>query len=270
MLGLTILLVTPVLADGTVLRSFDAPISYAKNVKPLPNYWPIGIAFDGTNLWISQPDNGTSADIFRITTSGVVLQTLSVVPNAGALAWDGANLWVGSFGTSRAFLYQISVTGILLKTVDITSIYAADNASVATDGLDFDMATGTLWVSPDPGFNGCRAGVGLIYNIDVSGKLLARIQTPFGVSGVAMVGKDLYVVHRCSTSSINDVSIIHMTTKGRIISSFPIAKLQSLMWAEDISFDTATFAPVCALWAMQPYPATITSADLVAYRIACP
>ncbi len=261
--------VVSVAADGGVLRSFDAPISYAKKINPLPNYWPIGIAFDGTNLWISQPDNGTSADIFRITTSGVLLQTFSVVPNAGALAWDGANLWVGSFGASRAFLYQISVTGTILKTVDITSIYAVDNASVATDGLDFDVATGTLWVSPDPGVNGCQAGVGLVYNIDVSGKLLARIQTPFGVSGVAKVGKDLYVVHRCSTSSLSDVSIIHMTTKGRIISSFPIAKLQSGMWAEDIAFDPSTFAPGCALWSMQPYPPTITSADIVAYSIAC-
>ena len=139
--------------EGTLLRGFDVP-QHFNNVPP-GVYWPIGVAFNGQNLWYSQPGFTSTKDIFLTTTSGVLLSTLSSINSAGALAWDGSSLWVGIFsGTSCkssvsgcGLVFQVNpATGAVLKTLDLTSIFAADNMGLCNfiDGLDFDPATGTL------------------------------------------------------------------------------------------------------------------------------
>jgi hypothetical protein len=269
--------VAPALADGNVLRSFDAP-------KVLPfeeaTYYPIGVTSDGTNLYYSQPAN-TPGDIFYITPTGTLLKTLSSVPNAGALAWDGSNLWVGVFGgknkatcspgvSACVLLYKVDPsTGNVIKTVDISQIFAADQECNVIDGLSFDSSSGTLWVSPDVGcaaaFTNNVCSIGFAYNVDTSGNLIQRVQYPFGVSGLAVAGTHLYVVDRCA-GFIDETG-----PNGQVISSFPLVKIDPGNWVESIAFDTLSFTPTCALWAVQPYPIpnTIFAADIVAYQIGC-
>jgi hypothetical protein len=82
--------VSVVRADATLLRGFDVPAT-----APFDNdviYWPIGVTFDGTNFWYSQPTNNTANSIFLTTTTGHLLRTLNVINQAGALAWDGTYL----------------------------------------------------------------------------------------------------------------------------------------------------------------------------------
>jgi len=97
-LGISASSVVGVTADGNLLRGFDVPATvpccHGNSVQPAI-YWPIGVTFDGTNLWYSQPCDCTS-DIFLTTTNGVLLNTLREVNQAGALAWDGNHLWVAS------------------------------------------------------------------------------------------------------------------------------------------------------------------------------
>jgi len=269
--------------EGTLLRGFDVPQHFSHCCNPAGAvYWPIGVAFSGQNLWYSQPGVASPEDIFLTTTSGVLLKTLSSINSAGAIAWDGSNLWVGIFSISSCsssvsgcgLVFQVNpTTGAVVKTLDLTSIFAADNMGLCNfiDGLSFDPATGTLWVSPDIGcatlFTNNPCSIGFAYNVDTSGKLLHRIQFPFGVAGVAKVGNSLYTA-TCGFAR-GPRTIVKTTLEGEVLSSFPTVSVSgNHESAEGLGFDPTTFAPNCALWAVQDYGDNF-DASLAAYQVAC-
>ncbi len=201
------------------------------------------------------------------------MRTLSLanVNNIGALAWDGSNLWAASFNASStgAKVLEISVgaTPAVLKTIGLDPIFAPDHECAIIDGLAFDSSTGTLWVSPDACGNGCNFGID--YNIDTSGNLIRKIQLPFFVSGVAVAGKTLFVAHRCLPLGFDQIDL-----QGNVISSFPMIQVEgTFQWPENLSFDPVTFAPTCALWAMEPYQfgdrVNFDAATLIAYHVDC-
>ena len=282
-LGISTSSVVGVRADGNLLTGFDVPVTVpccqGNSVQPAI-YWPIGVTFDGTNLWYSQPCDCTS-DIFLTTTNGVLLNTLREVNQAGALAWDGSHLWVASAtradltctagSTGCAFITEVDVsTGNPIKVVDISAVFAPDQMCGFIDGLSWDTATGTLWVSPDIGcafaFSNDPCHIGFIYNVDTSGNLLRRLQLPYSVAGVVKVGNNLYAV-TCATSPR---SIYKTDLNGNVISSFgSISVSGNRESAESVAFDPVTFAPNCALWAVQDYGFPF-DASLAAYQIACP
>jgi hypothetical protein len=269
--------VNAVAADGTLFRAFDVPQNlHVHDVL----YWPNGITFDGRNLWYSVP-SATKPGLFQTSTAGVFIQSLNVVfpTGDGSVAWDGSHLWVASFGgtgtnaTAKPTIFEVSVAGggRILKTLDLSSIFAPDKECGIIDGLSYDSSTGSLWVSPD---EGCLLGivsnvcaVGFAYNVDTSGNLIQRIQYPFSVSGVAKAGKYLYVADRCA------LLIDKTSTNGRVISSFPIQQVDPHSWPEGLSFDPATFAPNCVIWVMQDYPPPTSfaflPADIAAYQASC-
>src|SRR5437870_2396010 len=88
---------------------------------------------------------------FRLVFIGALLNNLHELNQAGALAWDGSHLWVAIGASSQngatcatgvsvcALLYQLDVsTGNVIKTLDISSIFAADQECNFIDGLDYD------------------------------------------------------------------------------------------------------------------------------------
>ncbi|HVH15423.1 MAG TPA: hypothetical protein VNA15_06865 [Candidatus Angelobacter sp.] len=281
--------VTTVRAEGSLLRGFDVPATTPEdsgNRSVAPSlYWPIGIAFDGTNLYYSQPCLCTR-DIFHTTTNGVLLNTLHELSQAGALAWDGTNLWVGIFSSTTcasntsgcSLIFEVNPsTGNIIKTVDVSAIFAADGLGGCNviDGLSFDTATGTLWVSPDIGCaipitnNPC--GIGFVYNVDQSGNLIKRLQLPFGVAGDAKVGNYLYLV-TCGSSATNGQRVVNKTTlDGTLVSSFVTVSVSGFKEShgEGIAFDPTSFAPNCAVWVVQSYNIPF-DASLAAYQIDCP
>lgn len=283
-LGVSASSIVGVRADGNLLRGFDVPATVpccqGNRVIGPAIYWPIGVTFDGTNLWYSQPCDCTS-DIFQATTNGVLLNTLREVNQAGALAWDGSHLWVADAlrkvptctngSTGCAFITEVDVsTGNPIKVIDISSIFAADQMCGFIDGLSWDTATGTLWVSPDIGcafaFTNDVDHIGFVYNIDTSGNLLKRLQLPYSVAGVAKVGNNLYLV----TEATHPRSIYKTDLSGNVISSFPrISVSGNRESPESVAFDAVTFAPNCALWVVQDYGIPF-EASLAAYQIACP
>ncbi|OLE82520.1 MAG: hypothetical protein AUF79_19645 [Crenarchaeota archaeon 13_1_20CM_2_51_8] len=280
---LLVLSIAPILsvrAEGTLLRGFDVPTTVPEHTA---NYWPIGVAFDGTNIYYSEPSLSTS-DIFYATTSGTLLNTLHEVNNAGALAWDGTHLWVGIFSRGNCesstsgctLVWEVNpATGNIIKTLDLTPFLTADGISpcAAIDGLDYDSSTGTLWVSPDIGCsiavvsNPCT--LGFVYHIDTNGNLLDHLRLPYGVAGLDKVGNYLYLV-TCGGSATSGQRVINKTTlDGTIVSSFTTVSVSGVREsAEDLAFDPITFAPACALWVMQDYGFPF-DASLAAYQIAC-
>jgi hypothetical protein len=277
--------VASVRADGNLLRGFDIPATVPEghNINPAI-YWPTGIAFDGKNLCYSQPCDCTS-DIFLTSTTSTLLNTLSEVNQAGGLAWDGSHLWVGSDlrnpftcttgSTQCAFLTEINVsTGFPIKVVDLSNIFAPDRECGIISGLDFDTATGTLWVAPNVGClnpivpNSCA--VGFLYNVDTSGNLIRRVPLNLGTFGVAKVGNNLYI-SSCKTSGFAQRPIYKLALDGTPISAFSTVSVSGHSEnAEDVSFDSVTFAPNCALWVVQLYGFPSFDVSLPAYQIACP
>ena len=280
--------ITTVRAEGSLLRGFDVPATTPEDNghrTVLPSlYWPIGITSDGTNLYYSQPCQCTS-DIFHTTTNGVLLNTLHELSDAGALAWDGANLWVGiasdqvcaSNTSGCSLIFEVNPsTGNVIKTVDVSAIFAADGLGGCNfiDGLSFDTATGTLWVSPDIGCSGLIANnpcsIGFVYNVDQSGNLIKRVQLPFGVAGDTKVGNFLYLV-TCGSSATHGQRVVNKTTlDGTLVSSFVTVSISGFREsAESIAFDPTTFAPNCAVWVVQDYNIPF-DASLAAYQVDCP
>lgn len=264
---------------GTVLRRFTLPMRTAS-----PEYFPVGAAFDSTNLWYSDPSD-TQPDIFQTTTTGSLLRILAkVAPAAGALAWDGTNLWVASFNAGHVSpyngrIYQVSIGSnpTILKTIELNDILQPDDECGIIDGLDFDASTNTLWFSPDAGCapHNTFCQVGHVYQIDTSGNLVSRLEFPFAISGDARVGNNLYIVQRCTNPSTTPHIIYKTTLNGQIISGFPLATLVSgrTTTAEDIAFDPVTFAPQnqCALWANERTgPFSNPTLALTAYQVDCP
>jgi len=271
-------------ADGNLLRGFDVPATTPFGHNFLPSiYWPIGVTLAGNNLWYSEPCHCTQ-DIFETTTNGVLLRTLTEVTQAGALAWDGTSLWVGIFSDKNCtstvsgcgLIFQVNpTTGTVLKTLDLTSIFAADNMGFCDliDGLSFDTATQTLWVSPDIGcafeFTNNACSIGFVYNVDTSGNLIKRIQMPIGIAGVTKGGNNLYMVG-CPPPTGGTRQVLKTTLDGTIISSFQTVSVSGQREAaEGLAFDPTTFAPNCALWVVQRYGIPF-DASLAAYQIACP
>ena len=277
--------IVTVRADAAILlRGFDVPA-----LVPFDNdviYWPIGVTFDGQNLWYSQPSNHT-ADIFLTTTTGHLLRTLSVVNQAGALAWDGNYLWVAiaangpnsstcvSGVNGCALLYQVDVhRNQVVKTLDISQIFATDQECNFIDGLSYDSSTNTLWVSPDIGcafaFADNPCSIGFVYQITTSGQLLKRIQEPFAVAGVANSGNRLYMVS-CSLPGAHGQRPVFTTRlDGSVVANFTTVSVSGQHEsAESLVFDSQTFQNACALWVMQDYGFPF-DASLAAYKIRCP
>jgi hypothetical protein len=62
-----------------------------------------GVAFDGTDLWVTGGLSGND-NIYQYTTTGVLLNTIHTgFTQGGGIGFFGGSLWVGSFGIVRQF-----------------------------------------------------------------------------------------------------------------------------------------------------------------------
>ena len=85
---LLVLSIAPILsvrAEGTLLRGFDVPTTVPEHTA---NYWPIGVAFDGTNIYYSlAPDFTSRFTALSAGLSGLIgmgSTPLAELPMAGA------------------------------------------------------------------------------------------------------------------------------------------------------------------------------------------
>jgi DNA-binding beta-propeller fold protein YncE len=59
---------------------------------------PIGVAFDGANIWVA---NALSNTVSKLRASdGTSLGTFTVGSGPSGVAFDGANIWVANFGSN--------------------------------------------------------------------------------------------------------------------------------------------------------------------------
>jgi sugar lactone lactonase YvrE len=72
--------------------------------------WPLGLAFDGTHIWVSCYQAGKVVEINA--SNGTLVRTVTVNgPNQ--LLYDGANIWVSSYGSGKLVKIKASTGGVL-------------------------------------------------------------------------------------------------------------------------------------------------------------
>jgi DNA-binding beta-propeller fold protein YncE len=57
---------------------------------------PQGVAFDGTNIWVTNSSTGAMS---KINAAGANAGTFTVGSNPTGVAFDGANIWVANSGS---------------------------------------------------------------------------------------------------------------------------------------------------------------------------
>jgi len=217
-----------------------------------------GIAFDGTNLIMSCWYNQT-LDLLR-TSDGSLVKRLRVPSLSGgffAIAWDGAKnrLWA-CVSHNRVYVIDTSDPNGdgVVEAGEVEFKYTVANQ--CTDGLAFDGADRTLWVSGDV--------YSQVAHHDEAGTELARYTITgilgTGNSGIAAGGGNLYLAN-------NGNQQIYVTNKpptaGTLFATFPRR-------IEDLECDDITFRNdgIAVIWQQDAY-----DREIQAYAIepgACP
>ncbi len=155
---------------------------------------PVGIAFDGTNMWMT--DGGAQA-VTKISPTGV---TTTYIIGAAlgpiAIAFDGTNMWTADVGNS---VTKISPTGATTTysigastqpygiAFDGTNMWTADHANnsvtkISPTGLVFSYGIGVGTVPYDIAFDGIN-----MWTADSSGQAVTKI-SPTGVTTTYSIG----------------------------------------------------------------------------------
>jgi len=125
--------------EGNVL-ALDDQTGATLGSFPVANSSFTGVAFDGTNLWVS--GGLTSDNLFYYTTSGTLLNTIPLDETCGGVGYDVSDntLYCGDFGVVRHY----SISGALLGSFNTSS-------GAYHDGVEVSNLTSTVSQVPEPG-----------------------------------------------------------------------------------------------------------------------
>ena len=122
--------------SGNVLTSFNAPSERNEG-----EAYTGGLAFDGNNLWVLEY---LEDKIYKLTTTGDVIDSIPSPGGSSGLTWDGENLWVSSEDSYK--IYKINPrSGDILHSINAPGWQDRDEP----DGLAWDGSH--LWVSNTDG-----------------------------------------------------------------------------------------------------------------------
>ena len=173
---------------GTVLNTITPPSVSAAS----------GLAFDGTNLWLSHPNSDI---VYELDNTGAVLSSFSTPSTSPAgLTFDGTNLWLVDSNTDT--IYELNTAG-----VEQSSFSTAAFGSTSPAGLTFDGTN--LWL--------VDRSNDVIYEVDTAGNLLSSFSTAeigsASPRGLTWDGSSLWLVDE-------DDFVYELSTTGVLLSSF--------------------------------------------------
>jgi hypothetical protein len=153
---------------------------------------PVGIAFDGANVWVTNQTDGT-VSVLRAN-SGAHVMTPTVGLHPTAIAFDGANMWVTNAGDGTVSVLR---AGDGSHVMTLTVGYSPQN--IAFDGAN-------MWVANygDYTVNVLRAGDG------------SHVMTPTvgsGPRGTAFDGANMWVVNQ----NDNTVSVLRASDGSPVV-----------------------------------------------------
>jgi hypothetical protein len=226
-------------ATGDVLRVITASGSCSVNV---------GLAFDGTDLYMSCSSNNLIKVVSPADGSLVRDLTVASVNQIGAMGYDkGRNrIWIcnGGFGSPQAAVPVNPQTG----DVDPTSVATRG----CPDGLSYDADGDSLWSSPD-----AQCGVSR-WKTDGTDLGESNVCSPNpllgsnGNSGIAVGGPKLYLAN-------NGGSQVYEVEKDFSASTLLFESDRRL---EDLECDDVTFAPKDAMWIQDAFDRILTAVEI--------
>ena len=112
-----------------IIKSVDANGNYLStiNINYPTMHESQGLAFDGTDFWYVRRKSAAYCDIFKVTQSGVVLDSIQIFGYdwfIGGAAWDGTGLWISIwYPDTSAALYKINVsTKQIIDTIQVEGL----------------------------------------------------------------------------------------------------------------------------------------------------
>jgi hypothetical protein len=116
---------------------------------------PFGVVFDGSNVWVTDINANT---LLKLSSTGAILQTVTVYTRPTVPVFDGTNIWVPGQGTteipSGATVVRAS-TGAVLATLTGNGLNQPLEAAfdgervIMTNPGNFDGTTVSLWKAAD-------------------------------------------------------------------------------------------------------------------------
>ena len=111
---------------------------------------PAGLLYDGTNVWAT--DNGANVEkVLKLSSTGAILQGVTVGTGPGHPAYDGSNIWVPSLLVSSVTVVRASSGAILATLTGNGLIWPMEAAFDGQRILVTDIQNGNLglWKAAD-------------------------------------------------------------------------------------------------------------------------
>jgi hypothetical protein len=265
-----VLLLAVVLAGLTVSRSTNAQAATGDHLAllaggsftaPGANGNGRAVLYHGGVIYYTVYDS--TGNIYEAAPDGTCLGVLpSGVPFA-SLTWDSNNntMWAGAYdGTGNIYTVD-PVSGAATFQFSTLTATTGDGSSYDgyVDGLAYDPATDSLWMSNDLANSGTQG----IFRFSLTGTLVQQFlvdASTGGNSGIAINGGVLKLAFP-NTPEIRTYS----TAWSNNALATPQATLSTGTSAtEGMSFDSQSFAPNCAVWTNSAGPG-----DITAYEVPC-
>jgi hypothetical protein len=216
----------------------------------------VGIAFDGTNLWVSC--YASNIDLYKANpTSGAILASFHLKGGLGALAWDSRHgkLWAGAGcgpGQSGSEVYLFDPgTGVASLQFNVPNF----NGNCLDDGLAYDATNDTIYHSWDGALN--------IRHLSTTGVPQSDDNFSWGgndcySSGLAIGGDLLYE----GSDGCNHVWVVNKTTKTASFDFSTAIAGDPNFRDEGLTCDTNTFASQGkhVMWSKEAYSPNRASA----------
>jgi hypothetical protein len=280
--------------DNGILDSCELPLgtNLSEFVAPIDGNGR-GLAFDGTDLYYTLSGD---PNIYQVTTQGQLTGAETIVPFClsgddpvelrpiGALAFDGTGptptLWAATYDDSDPLIFRVDIaTGEVLETIDSLPLNPNDPTTFprGIDGLAFDPSDNSLFYSADLSIE--------VFNIGASGgpgcaAIVAEQNLSRGfffpeadLSGHAFDGTFLYTGQATEhfgepNSNPGEQILRTLPDSSEILLNFHAMRANgSPFKAEDLAFDSVTFASKCVVWANE---ATEAGNRIAAFEVPCP
>jgi hypothetical protein len=216
------------------------------------------IAFDGTNLYLTVSAGSGDAPerIYKATTNdGRIVSSVSAGTSIGALAFNAGHLYGGNYADTGD-VYDINPSD-----GSKTTLFPFDDTSCTygryIDGLEY-LSSGTLAISGDLCTNVFFKTLG---GADAS----PQFTTTSPNSGITTDGGGGLWLALLETSQAPDGTLlVHRDAAGNIVAGDEVTIDD--YEAEDLAYDSVTFAPTCAVWMNQ---ATFGAPQVHAVAVPC-
>jgi hypothetical protein len=228
---------TSSVTPGTVVRSFQMPETACCNGR--------AIAFDGADLYTTLSSGST---VYKLTTSGSLISTFGVGTTLGALAYNGetGHLYGGDY-TGNGNVYDIDPNSVDVDTGQAakTTLFSFNDPGScffggdAIDGLEYRPAAGNLALSGDA----CDT----VYIKKLDGTAVSQFGTDNN-SGITTDGAGGLWLALLTEGDVEYTQLTHVDAAGNVLG--PDLILDDYE-AEDLAYDSVTFAPTCVVWTNQ-------------------